>query len=520
MTFLPRSMQDDTDLLVRRPTTASPISEIPVDVLLEIFETLILAWDAVQIMPVLLCSVCTRWRDCVRNSPTLWSTIRTYEVLDLTTVILEHEIKRVKMFLRRSQGCPLTIDIAIYSYLRHEGEDNAWADSLPDFHDKLKELSQALGKHAHRIKSLTLVIDEYQSTTSILSGLKEVSMPMLTHWDVRNLYDENWSFDDENLEDEEVNAHSVLLHPLGTSEEQRMAMYPNLKFVSLHAVPLHWSRFSLNNLVTLEIRMIPEKWRPSASTFGRILRANAHSLERLVLSVALPTGIYLGEPIALPNLEWIELGFTHTAEIIPFINTIEVPILRVLILCDSRREYLPIGLSNDPAFDNGITDLFAVLVSRFPLRQLTDMTLRHIALCPVPSPSAEVFSSRMDIAIDFLRRLENLNFLTVSNSDVITLEALNRLQVRVEAQQPKHPLPKLTFLQITDTGYKILQDFLQQRLNGPNVYNALVALVITMPNSWYLASRWDTFNTKRLAQEVFPLVSRLSDDAEQQLAVT
>ncbi|KAG6896230.1 hypothetical protein C0992_009625 [Termitomyces sp. T32_za158] len=517
LTILPQSSKDDTNPVAQ--ANRSPISEIPTDVLFAIFETVIMAWDAVHMMPAILCRVCTRWRDCVGKSPTLWSTIRAYEVLDLTTVLLEHEIRRVKTFLRRSQECPLTIDIAIYSYIRHEGDDNAWADSLLIFHDKLQELSQALGQHAHRIKSLTLVIDEYQSTTSILSGLTNVAMPMLTHWDVRNIYDQSWDLD-EDLEDEEVNAHSVLLHPPETPEERWMTMCPNLQFVSLHAVPHHWPRFSPTNLVTLEIRMIQEKWRPSASALERILRTNAHSLERLMLSVALPPSISLGEPIALPNLEWIELGFTHTAEVVTLINAIEVPSLRVLILCDSRREHLPINLRDNRAFDDGIANLFAVLVSRFPLHQLTDMTLRHIALCPMPCASAEVLSQCMEIAIDFFCRLVNLNFLAISNSDVVTLDALNRVQIRVESQRPKFPVPKLSFLQITDTGYKILQFFLRQRLSDTKVYKPLKALVITMPNSWYQMSKWDTLNVKRLAQEVFPLVSRLTSDAERQLAAT
>ncbi|KAG6884854.1 hypothetical protein C0993_007788 [Termitomyces sp. T159_Od127] len=499
-------------------TTTSPITDIPVDILLAIFKTLVL--DAVEILPQILCRVCTRWRDCVENSPTLWSTIRAYEVLDLTTVVIEREIKRIKTFLTRSQNCPLTLDIAVFSYLRYERsrQQEAWANSLPDFHGKLRELSQAFGEHAHRIKSLTLVIDDYRSTTNILSGLKDVAMPMLTRWDVTNMFDESWSLDEEDLEDEEVDAHSVLLHPLETPMEERMAMYPKLQFVSLHAVPQHWSQFSPTNLVTLEIRMVPEKWRPSAFAFECILRTNAHSLERLTLSVSLPSGIYTGEPVTLPNLKWIELGFIHTAEVINFIDAIEVPNLRVLSLCDSRREYLHIDLlSNDPATDTGITDLFAVLVSRFPLRQLTDVTLRHIVLCPMPAPSAEFFSSRMDIAIDFFCRLENLNFLAISNSDIVTLDALNRVQVRVESQRPKFPAPKLSHLQIMHTGHRILQYFLQQRLSSPKVYKSLV---IYMPRIWYDTFKWNTSNLKKLAQEVSLFITWLGHDAVQQLALT
>ncbi|KAH0589932.1 hypothetical protein J132_06353 [Termitomyces sp. J132] len=505
-------------VVTQQAVAASPISEIPIDILLAIFETLVLAWDAVQIMPILLSRVCTRWRDCVVNSPTLWSTIRTYEVLDLTTVSFDHEIKRVKTFLMRSKGCLLTIDIAIYSYLRHEGEENAYADSLPEFHARLHELSQALRIHAHRIKSLMLVVDEYQSTASILSSLKDVAMPMLAHWDVLSIYDQSWGVDDEDLEDEEVHAHSVLLHP---SNEHCVSLYPNLRSVSLHAVPHHWSRFSPSNLVMLEIKMIPLKWRPSAPALMRILRANAHSLERLMLSVALPPDAYDAEVIPLPNLELIEFGFTHTSEVISLINAIEVPNLRVLMICDSRREYLhPTDRWKDSDFDAGITDLFAVIASRFPLSQLTEMKLRHIALCPMPSPTPELLTDRMDIAIDFFCRLENLNFLAIYDSDFVTLDALNRVKRRVQAHPPKFPVPKLTFLQITDTRYKILQHFLWQRLGGSKVYKPLDSLVITMPSHWYQTSKWDTMNTKRLAQEVFPLISWLSPDEEQQLAAT
>ncbi|KAG6890518.1 hypothetical protein C0995_007717 [Termitomyces sp. Mi166 len=495
------------------------MSNIPTDILLAIFETLTLSWDAVQNIPILLSSVCMRWHDCVVNSPILWSTIRLFGFLDLTTFFFDHEIKRINVFLRRSQDCPLTIDLALYSYLRHEGEDNVYADHLPDFHAKLQDLSHTLGQHAHRIKRLMLVIDEYKSTISILSGLKNVPMPMLTHWDVRNVYDESWNLE-EDLEDEEVDADSGLLHSRETSEERWMYLYPNLRSVSLHAIPHHWSRFSPSNLVILEIKMVPAKWRPSASTLARILRTNAHSLEKLMLSVALPSGTYLGEVITLPNLESIELGFTHTSEVIPFINAIKVPNLRVLILSDNRRQDLhPTDRQNDPDFDPGITDLFAVIASRFPLHQLTGITLRHIALCPTPSPSAEVLSNRMDIAVDFFCRLENLNYLTVSDSDLVTLDALNRVQMHVDPQRPKSSVPNLTFLQIMETGYKILQGFLLQRLSSSKVYKTLDTLVITMPNSWYQASKWDTLNTKKLAQEVLPLVSRHSVDAEQLAAM-
>ena len=498
---------------------ASPISDIPLDILLAIFETLVLAWDAAQAMPILLARVCTRWRDCVVNSPTLWSTIRTYEVLDLMTVSLDHEIKRVKAFLVRSKDCPLIIDIAIYSYLRHEGEDNEYADNLPDLHARLQDLSQALGKHAHRIKHLTLVVDEYQCSASILSGLKGVAMPMLAHWDVLNVYDESWTYDEQDLEDEAVHAHPVLLHPREMSTDQPVSLYPNLQSVSLHAIRHDWPLFSPNNLTFLEIKMLPDKWRPSALALADILRTNAHSLERLMLSMALPTTPYDDEVITLQNLELIELGYTHTSEAISFINAIEAPNLQSLILCDSRREYLhPIDRWNDPAFDAGITDLFPVIVGRLPLSQLTDMTLRHIALCLTRSPSAEILNNRMEMAIDFFCRLENLNFLAVSGSDFVTLAALNHIQIRDEDQLPKFPVPKLAFLQITDTRYKILQHFLLQRLGGPKDYKPLGSLTITMPSNWYETSSWATMNTTRLAEEVFPLISRLSDDEERQLA--
>ncbi|KAG6917269.1 hypothetical protein DXG01_003217 [Tephrocybe rancida] len=517
--------RNGTPMPLTRRAAPSPLSLLPIDLLLAIFESASLSWDASASILITLSRVCSRWRDCIMKTPTLWATIRVVEIMDTTLSSIERETKRVKAFLKMSRACALVLDFAIYTYFRHEGEENGYADNLPAFLAEVGEISKVIGQHASRIRSLTLLVDEYSTNGSILSGLVGVPMPILERWDVRNTYDEVFGNEDDDIEDEEEDAHSVLLHPLATvPSKQPSSLYPSLQVLSLNSVPLHWSRYAPSALVTLEITMLPDVWRLSASAIGHILQRNAHSLETLTLLGALSSNSSKLQTVVLPNLAFMELGFYHTSELTPFLNGIDVPKLKTFILYDSRRQELhPSDRSEDSMFDAGIVDLFSVIARRLPVAKIWDLTLRHIAFCPpntFPSLDVSRYIARGgEAALEFFYSLESLKFLLLCGPDQATLDGLNRAKT-FRVSRPRLPTPRMTILHIADTGFHMLKSFLWSRLAYPDAHNKLVALVISMPFSWYHMTQWQTVDTSSLAKEVVSFATKVSSEVEKELMIT
>lgn len=497
----------------------SPISQLPTDPLLAAFQTAVFASDAYTLLPITLSQVCSRWRDLAINTPTLWRNIVAVNELEASTASVEKTLKRVQAFLTLSRECHLSIEITFLSWSIHQGEsgdENPCVVNLPLFRQRISEISTAIGQHVHRIANFKLTVDEYETTAIVMRGLGSMSMPILKTWYVHNAYEEQAFSHPENEPEyeEEVHAHSLLLRP-DTNADDDSSLYPKLRHVCIRSTPLHWRRFSPRNLVSLELGMLQTTSRPFSAILHKILSANAHSLERLCLHAAL-RGDEWAETCALPNLEWLELGFIDSSEPVAFLNAIEAPKLKRLAICDLMRlNYCPcFGLGD--AFDPNIADLFKVVMRRLPLHNLWYLALTHIALCPphqhpVQPSHVEVYVQALTFALKFFCELTALTDLALSGPDHATMDALNhilpRSMERHGTTQPRLPTPQLCNLSVADAPSLVLRHFINQRVENQRTFRPLDGLALSMPKEWFATVSRDCVKWSSLAHKILPHVS-------------
>ncbi|KAG6864042.1 hypothetical protein C0991_000705 [Blastosporella zonata] len=470
---------------------------------------------------------CRYWHTCIMNHGAFWSTICVIETLETSTASIERNIERTKTCLQRSKLCPLTIYISIQSHNQHAGEENGFSDNISAFRSQLKELSKALRPYADRIVSFDLIVDEYHSTACILCALVGVPMPLLNKWVAVNTFEEMFALEDTDPEDEELFSHPIFAQS-DTKLVSEESLHPELRVVSLNSIPLSWSQFSLRKLTTLEITMLPDAWRPSAFTLGEILRTSADSLESITLLAALSSEkSCIRQTIMMPRLHSMVLGFVNTSELIPFLNGIEVPNLKMLVLNDIRRRILhPTDRFIDNGFDHGIVNLFNVMIRRFPIGQLQNLILRHIAFCPSRRtlgnlPTSEILAhlaAGAETAAKFFCSLESLQLLTLCGPDQVTLEALNGVQVFNDGTLPKFLTPRMTDLSLFEIGFYMLATFLWTRLNSQRAFIALTTFTIAVPNDWFLKFPWwSMVVTSDVAKTIVCRTSNLPAELEAQL---
>ncbi|KAF8060703.1 hypothetical protein FPV67DRAFT_303233 [Lyophyllum atratum] len=497
----------------------SPISQLPADSLLVVFQLGVSAPDASPLLPITLSQVSARWRDIVMNTPTLWTRIGIFHNLEATTISLQKTLKRVEAFLSLSRECPLSVYINLNTWYFHEGEsedsENPFAMNVPAFCTSVADISRAIGHHSHRIKSFCLHVDEYDMTATVLGALGRVPMPLLENWTVHNKYEDQTFNDPDYLpeDDVEVNAHSILVHPDDMVDEE--TFYPNLQVVTLLSTPLQWTRFSPRNLVHLNIRMIQTALRPSSEALHRILLASSHSLQTLALCGALKGDCWV-EICTMTKLESLELGFVLASEIIPFLKVVQAPNLKRFALCDIQRLKLCPHERREREFDGDIAELFDVVLRRLPLNQVQKLSLLHIALCPphgypVPTSYVDVYLQARTFACKFFCQMTGLSSLHLVAPDHVTLDALNyALPSNVERHgttHPRVPAPRLNLLCVDNPISSVIRQFLAARLKNPKAFVPLVAFTLVMPRAWYMQVNWKCVDFSPLARQVHALVT-------------
>ncbi|GLB36874.1 hypothetical protein LshimejAT787_0311610 [Lyophyllum shimeji] len=498
----------------------SPISQLPIDPLLAIFHTAVLAFDASALLPITLSHVCARWRDLALSTSTLWRNIVVMNKLETSSSSIEKTLKRVQAFLNLSRECTLSIDMTFDSWSLHEGEtdpENPYVINLPFFRARIGDISRTIAQYAHRIRNFKLTVDEFESTAAVMRGLGPVQMPVLETWHVRNTYEDH-AFNHPGNEpeyEEEVHAHSLLLRPDANTNDDSFP-YPKLRRVNLRSTPLHWGRFSPRNLVSLELGMLQVASRPSSPDLHKILLASAHSLVRVALYAALKGDDWIGT-CALPKLELLELGFTNTSEVIPFLSALQAPNLRRLAICDLMRQNHCACLGLGEAFDPNIAQFFNVMMQRLPLENLRYLALSHIALCPppsgIPAPAShiEMYTAALTFALKFFCQLTAVAELVLSGPDRATMEALNHVlpsnMERHGTTAPRYPTPRLRNLVVADAPFLVLHHFVKERVTNRKMFRPFDGFIVSMPRSWYELVEWVLLDVSVLARNVSPRIS-------------
>jgi hypothetical protein len=132
-----RQFVDEKPKWVQSNTSAraksSPVHRLPTEILSEIF-LLCLPQDQPGLAPVLLTTICRRWREVAVGFPKLWCMLQ-FQV-DCNDSDWQQRALFYDSLLQRSRGCPLSLKIVC--------------------HDELSELRQVLEPYIKQILSLTL----------------------------------------------------------------------------------------------------------------------------------------------------------------------------------------------------------------------------------------------------------------------------------------------------------------------------------------------------------------------------
>ncbi|KAG6824675.1 hypothetical protein H0H92_006142 [Tricholoma furcatifolium] len=418
----------------------------------------------------------------------MWRTIKVVRTRDWHNLdTTERQRVHVAKFLRLSSSYPLTIDFTFRAPNTEAfAVDAVYPDSetMDDVYLPVIDMMAAVAHHAHRIKHFRLSANEATSPFMPTSLLLNKSMPLLTHWEVRNVYHETQPSFREDLQ-----AY------LGKK------LHPNVRCVVLRAVKIPWKLFQATDLTSLEISMPPRNPYTSPSLLRQIIDANFLSLKNLVLLAATSFHLpFLSPDIFLPNLNSLSLGFIFAHDLVAFIRLLDAPQLKELALSDCNWEMK----NHDPSW---WTDKIVQLVTRIrrhlPLRQLIRLELRHIAFCPsVPqfTRDEDDICVHCSLVPDFFAELSSLKQLVLRGPDDATLAALNA-NVRDDVLVPQRPLlPSLKTLVLEEVSIRELKWLFGSRAHE-STYTPFVALGnISVP--WIPRQVWFNHDEKRLRTSI------------------
>ncbi|KAI6007495.1 hypothetical protein EDC04DRAFT_2582764 [Pisolithus marmoratus] len=291
---------------------------------------------------VIVSHVCRHWRTVALETPSLWTTIKVSSGD-------RPPFERVTAFLERSKSLPL--DICIDSVFPDDLSDNE-DEPVELLIDDLQVLCTLLIPHVPRWGSLEVRVASYEHMYKFLRAVSDPSVPPASQLRALELYHHDESDNDiSTFPEPDFSDHFTLFS--GSA--------PRLRNLTLWGVHVDWTQGWLrsSNLVELELAYHTQDVRPDSSAFSAMLHAAAPTLEKLCLEMSGPSGEWIIEPgapewsvdannpILLPKLIQLELGFSPPSEVIALLRKLCLPSLKALAL----------------NFDNGdYTDLVACLV--------------------------------------------------------------------------------------------------------------------------------------------------------------
>jgi len=479
-------------------------SKVPDEIFYEIFRRSTHSPNAPAVQPIILSQVSRAWRALAWSAPEFWNRILIIEDLEMDTVELDKTLHRVRHFLKLSNAWPLQLSICVFSYERHLGADapdDPYCANLDRFRERLRILSALIAPHVARIKVLDITCDEFDIIVDLFSGIPAYTpMPLLEVLAICNTYeDETLSEDLDYPEDAE--ALTILLRPPSgvLAETAAAVLYPRLSSVMLHGVPLDWNRFCPRNLEVLTLGYLARNVRPKDAVVRRILSENQDSLMSLSLAGCLVGDSWSEEGREavpwdpLPELDHLAVGFTHPKEVIPFLSAIQVPEIKAFELKNMEAELTAVPERAQLPYHEESKTLVQTVAWNIPLHRLDVLTLEHIAFSP---PRDDISLGDVQImhnwnaqpipkhAYRFFSSLTSLRTLVLHDADAITLDVVNYLVPKdTEDHHHSHvPVPALHSLELSGTGYALLNSFLEARRKSDS-YSAL-GLTLGIPRSW------------------------------------
>ncbi|KAJ3855007.1 hypothetical protein EV368DRAFT_80083 [Lentinula lateritia] len=412
------------------------IISLPNEIQLEIFYALHSS-DATQIVKQdtlhAVSHVCRRWRHLSTSTSIFWTYILVKKrSVDLSVhfddpVLVEEThtsliFPWVSTLLRRSGTKPIDVRITLQSnsFNPSWSEARNWSQfSWSPGHAVI--LSRILATHAARLRTVEILSDVWQPIQDLGAALVDVPMPLLQAWDVTRDY-LHWSYPAHN--DLELDATMPAIEcPLriNPSTELNARMYPNLRILTLQGVPQNWDRLIPRNLVELDLKYVPLNRRPDPEALRALLLGSQFSLQSLTLWAAAPLrGDHV--KITLPNLKTLSLGFSFLHTAINLTTYLEVPNLSSLEIYDMTNNEDSVLMTED---------LYMHMIDHWPLKQLTQLTLRSPSFPESDYDDLEdafaeyrEVDSPLPILLNFLLQCSSVKKVHFIDPDIASLRAL------------------------------------------------------------------------------------------------
>lgn len=275
-----------------------------------------------MLMPLWLSHVCSQWRTISVSTAQLWTTLSSQSAVTSTSR------QRTVVFLERSKTCPLDL------YLDFRDPSWCWAEDDHIFSPRdMSNILDLLLPVVSRWQVVTLLTDTWAPIHLFLSRTSSIAAPSMLR--EISLFRCNAYF---------VRRGQPFL-PFALREPVRLfdGRLTGLRHVTLAGVHVDWSRSSLCNLRSLELKYHAYDVTPSLVELLTILR-DCRSLERLALVGWMARSdngqddvkfLYpSSEALSLSGLTELEVGFVDAENAARVLSLLSFPSLQDLCLQD------------------------------------------------------------------------------------------------------------------------------------------------------------------------------------------
>ncbi|KAF5352399.1 hypothetical protein D9756_005944 [Leucocoprinus leucothites] len=405
------------------------INELPAEMMSTVFHYVVWSADDPQECNqsrLALGATCRLWRRLVVGDPTLWNTL-SYRVDS------PGQISFSKLMVERCGGAPIDIR------LRDSSE-------RPLSQEDMEEILAHLTSRRSQLRTLSVAVQEWEAGLTLLRWLQAIGL-------------QNQSCNLKRLEVHRLGPPYVQLGPEHPPHSSRFgplplfggALVPNLRYFAISGLHIDWTRTTLKNLTTLDIRRVPLDSAPDMDHFRDIL-LDCPELSRLVLHGAGPKWrppAELHPPVTLPKLKSLILA-DFALNYAQFVLTI--------LLAPELKELALYGFTGED-----YTTLFEQLTGLFPKVRL--LTMVSIELVPEEHGAqalVRLFASMPDVRFLQVSKISE-SFWDVFHFNPKTLleypESLNS-----SIPDPDHILfPHLNCLDVNYTPWDSLCKFLALR---------------------------------------------------------
>lgn len=272
--------------------------------------------------------VCKRWRQTALNLPLLWTSVTFYD---------QPPFEDSKLWIARSQNCPLDLTINIPAYLQDKEDSEVADEYLPDpKKEGLQRLEQILDiaiPHVSRWKTFDLSVTTWEQMYLALTRLEPIAAASTLQQ--LSLYC-----------DEDVGYERFLQQAFKAPKVLFGGNMPKLKHLGLYSVHFDWDLLTrpnnlssdpkacMTNLTEIELAFHALDVRPTFKQFSDAVRRSPR-LEALKLTCSgpsFPPEHTSRDRIVLPNLDTLVLGNQDEAYAIKLIQSFYMPKLTSLVL--------------------------------------------------------------------------------------------------------------------------------------------------------------------------------------------